>query len=790
MLNLAAGRAGAAAPAGVALPAGRARPAALPRRRRALRHRSPLEGPGAVPRVLPRRQRPRRRRQPPDRLDGAGAPLHRGPGAPAGRPGARPRRSRPAGSRRAGDERAHRGRRPHRVAGGRRPGRLRLGDHARRAHPAVSRAAAGGHDAPDRPHGAGQRTGCLGRSPAPGRSFSPASAMRRACSRPSTGRRSSRSWTSRGRRGPIAWPTAAASSTSCSCPHGRAARGAPVAAGRAARRGASLRGAPVPLGARLARAAPREPGVPLRGGRRRGSESTWHPYDGVPAVHALSNGSYRAEPQWYRGFLYSEERARGLDDTEDLAAPGVFQWDLAEGDAVLLLGADGALAGDPDAAEAFGRLRRSERARRARFATPPGARGRRLPGTARSREDHRGRLSLVHGLGARHVHRPPGTLPRDRPPGRRAVHPARVGGPGLRRDAAQPLRRPGRRPRVQHGRRVALVRRRRARVSRGRRSRGPPARPRATARPSARPCRRSSPDTCGARATASGPTDDGLLAAGEPGVQLTWMDAKVGRLGGDAADREAGRDPGALAQRAPHRRAVHAELRADSTPRASRASRAASGTPRPAGSTTWWMPITCPGRLDPTLRPNQILAVGGLPYPLLEGEPCPPGRGRGRAAALDPARSPDAGARRGRATPRATRAAFASATARTTRARSGPGCWARSWRPGSGCGASGADVRARGPAAVLRAAAGPSRRGRRGPHLGDRRRGAAAHAAGLPVPGVVGGRGAPARPAGPGDPRASPGGKAAACAARRWLSRSAPARAALPRRSCATCPST
>jgi glycogen debranching enzyme len=27
-----------------------------------------------------------------------------------------------------------------------------------------------------------------------------------------------------------------------------------------------------------------------------------------------------------------------------------------------------------------------------------------------------------------------------------------------------------------------------------------------------------------------------------------------------------------------------------------------------------------PGRLDPTMRPNQILAVGGLPYSLLEGE--------------------------------------------------------------------------------------------------------------------------------------------------------------------------
>ena len=36
--------------------------------------------------------------------------------------------------------------------------------------------------------------------------------------------------------------------------------------------------------------------------------------------------------------------------------------------------------------------------------------------------------------------------------------------------------------------------------------------------------------------------NDGLLLAGEPGVQLTWMDAKVGRLGGHAAAWKAGRD--------------------------------------------------------------------------------------------------------------------------------------------------------------------------------------------------------------------------------------------------------
>ncbi len=80
-----------------------------------------------------------------------------------------------------------------------------------------------------------------------------------------------------------------------------------------------------------------------------------------------------------------------------------------------------------------------------------------------------------------------------------------------------------------------------------------------------------------------------------------------------------------------------------------------------------------PGRLDSTLRPNQILAVGGLPYALLEGDAGSPGRRCRRARALDAARSPHAGAGRGRIPPR-TRAAFANAMARTTRARSGPGC--------------------------------------------------------------------------------------------------------------------
>jgi predicted glycogen debranching enzyme len=66
----------------------------------------------------------------------------------------------------------------------------------------------------------------------------------------------------------------------------------------------------------------------------------WRPYDGVPGIVALTNGDYRHEPAWYRNFAYAEERERGLDSAEDLAAPGVLSWDLTRGEAVLIFAAD------------------------------------------------------------------------------------------------------------------------------------------------------------------------------------------------------------------------------------------------------------------------------------------------------------------------------------------------------------------------------------------------------------------------------------------------------------------
>jgi predicted glycogen debranching enzyme len=68
----------------------------------------------------------------------------------------------------------------------------------------------------------------------------------------------------------------------------------------------------------------------------------WRPYPGLPGIVATSNAAYAHQPEWYRNFEYEAERARGLDCTEDLAAPGVFSWELTSGEAFLVLAATGA----------------------------------------------------------------------------------------------------------------------------------------------------------------------------------------------------------------------------------------------------------------------------------------------------------------------------------------------------------------------------------------------------------------------------------------------------------------
>jgi predicted glycogen debranching enzyme len=102
-----------------------------------------------------------------------------------------------------------------------------------------------------------------------------------------------------------------------------------------------------------------------------GPRLVWRPYEGVQEIVSWSNGEYSHQPCWYRGFLYEQERARGLDHEEDLAAPGILRWDLGQGEAVWVLAAGqsgaAALAHDKDAGASVHRIRRAERKRRDRF---------------------------------------------------------------------------------------------------------------------------------------------------------------------------------------------------------------------------------------------------------------------------------------------------------------------------------------------------------------------------------------------------------------------------------------
>jgi predicted glycogen debranching enzyme len=103
--------------------------------------------------------------------------------------------------------------------------------------------------------------------------------------------------------------------------------------------------------------------------------ATWQPYESLPAVTALANGTYRHDPLWYRAFLYEEERARGYEATEDCGAPGEFTYELSklkDATAWLVVGAEfGAarreLTGRASAAALARRVRSAEKRRRGKF---------------------------------------------------------------------------------------------------------------------------------------------------------------------------------------------------------------------------------------------------------------------------------------------------------------------------------------------------------------------------------------------------------------------------------------
>ena len=350
---------------------------------------------------------------------------------------------------------------------------------------------------------------------------------------------------------------------------------------------------------------------------RAGALLTWRPYSGVPGITALTDGRYEPDAQWYRGFLYSEERARGLDHVEDLASPGVFRWDLASGDAVLMLSVAGALPAESAAAPTYARLRRAERARRERAGSPlelaadaylvRRSEGRTVVAgypwfTDWGRDTFialrglclaTGRLAEARSIlleWAGHVSE--GMLPNrfadqgDSPEYNTvdaslwyvvAVHDY------LRAVEARGRRVPTRERRALADAVQAIL----AGHVRGTRY--------------------------GIRAT-----EDGLLASGEPGVQLTWMDAKVGDWvvtprTGKAVEIQA-LWLNALRVAEEFTAAYRSVWERGSRTFAERFWNADGG-----GLYDVVDVDHVDGRMDPAVRPNQIFAVGGLPWPLLDG---------------------------------------------------------------------------------------------------------------------------------------------------------------------------
>ena len=353
-----------------------------------------------------------------------------------------------------------------------------------------------------------------------------------------------------------------------------------------------------------------------------GDEVRWQPYDGVPGITAKSNGCYEHQPTWYRSFLYEQERARGLDDTEDLLAPGVFSWSLEKCEAILFFAAEGyeqhVRSWGADASAAFAAIRDREQQRRGAFRSKlhraadsyivSGRGGKTiLAGFPWFTDWGRDTFIALRGLCLATGRLPDardilvawaGTVDRGMLPN---LFPDEGSQPEFNsvdaslwyiiacHDYLQAMQRAGQR--VAASDRKALEGAIEAILqgySQGTRYQ----------------IHRS---------------DDGLLAAGEPGVQLTWMDAKVGdwvvtpRIGKPVEVQALWLNALAIGSQQNKDWKSHFEMG------------------RTAFESRFWNPATGslfdvvdpdhkPGTVDDAFRPNQIFAVGGLPRPLMKGQ--------------------------------------------------------------------------------------------------------------------------------------------------------------------------
>lgn len=349
-----------------------------------------------------------------------------------------------------------------------------------------------------------------------------------------------------------------------------------------------------------------------------GEQVAWRLYAELPELRLRSNALYAHDPCWYRNFEYSEERARGYDSTEDLAAPGVFEFDLERGEALLVLSASpSAHSSAPNVVTFVARARKAELARRAAL------------GSALERAaDH---YIVARGAGRTIIAGYPwfGDWGRDTFIALRGLCIATgrlgdardilLGWAELVRDGLLPNRFPDQGTEPEYNSIdaslwyvIAVDAYLKARAKLG----SPPA----TAERERLESAVGSILDGLARGTRFGirVDDDGLLAAGEPGVQLTWMDAKVGD---DVITPRCGK---AVEVQALWINAlcIGAEFDARWRELAERA--AASFAPKFWNEERGFLHDVVDvdhvrGQVDASLRPNQILAVAGLPHALLRG---------------------------------------------------------------------------------------------------------------------------------------------------------------------------
>ena len=382
-----------------------------------------------------------------------------------------------------------------------------------------------------------------------------------------------------------------------------------------------------------------------RGEDARAARCASSPTTTCPPYRVRSNGVRTTPaPDWYRNFLYAEEKARGLDFSEDLASPGTVPLRSRRGRGRLARRRRGARG----ACSATGRRRGG--ARVAALVGAPPARA-----ASPDRLDRAADAYLVRrGAGWTIVAGYPWFTDWGRDTfialrglclatGRLAeAEGILLEWAGAVSEGMLPNFFPGRgtRARVQLGGRVALVRRRRLRVLRGHGGRGPaPSRRSVRAKLAGRD--RGDPRGLLGGHALRDPRRRRRPPRRGPARRAADVDGREGRrLGRDAADRQAGRGPGALDERALRsRRASRSAWRDAPRSRRSRRSRSASGTRRAAFSTTSSIAITSPGRPTPPSGRTRSSPSAACRFPLARGRAGPADRRRRRGAARDAART-------------------------------------------------------------------------------------------------------------------------------------------------------